>query len=159
MANVGAARRLPWSLGIMGLPDFARLAIAAVAGLIAPFVWAELLIWWSVYVYTPMLKMAWSAFALKGAPVFWMNTLLESVVFGALFGLALWALGRPKSLRVVAVFSIAFLIAFFAPPFVTSTAEEMLAGAWISAPSIVLLFATIVGTCYALQRRSETADA
>src|SRR5262249_54210335 len=134
-------------------------AIAAVAGVIAPYVWTELLIWWGIYVYTPMLKTVWSAFALRGLPVFWFNTLLESVVFGALFGLALWALGRPKTLRFVAVFGIAFLIAFFAPAFVTSNTEEILAGAWISAPSTVLLFGTMVATCYVLQRRRKTADA
>ena len=53
----------------MSLPDFARLAIAAVAGVIAPYVWTELLIWWGIYVYTPMLKLVWSVFALKGPPV------------------------------------------------------------------------------------------
>ena len=141
-------------------PDFARFAIAAAAGVIAPYVWTELAVWWGIYVNPTVLETVWTVFALRGPPVFWMNIAVESVVFGALFGVGLWMLGSAKLSWTVAIFSIAFLVAFYGPGFGTwdSTDNEMLAIA-LTAPSVVLLLAATAGTCRMLPRRKQVADA
>src|SRR6266705_5959138 len=121
--------------------DLARLVAAAVAGVIAPYVWVEFAGLWAVHIYIPLTKLAWSLFALKGPLVFWTNTALESIVFGTLFGLGLWALGSTKLPRLIAIFSVGFVVTFFGFELAVSdtTGDEKLAFALIAAPSVVLL--------------------
>jgi len=71
----------------------------------------------------------WTVFALRGPLVFWIDTALEAIVFGVLFGVGLWALGSAKLPRLVAFFSIAFLVTFFDFELTTSNAlgDEKLA--------------------------------
>ena len=142
-------------------PDLARLAIAVTAGVIAPYVWVEFVGLWAVHVYAPLIKLVWSVFAWKGSLVFWINTALESIALGALFGLGLWALGSTKLPRLVALFSVGFLVTFFGFELAVSnaTGEEKLAVASIAAPSVVLLLAVTAGTCWVLPRRKEVVGA
>jgi|SRR5216684_2308414 len=141
--------------------DLARLAAAAAAGVIAPYVWVEFAGLWAVHVSVPLIKIAWSVFTLKGPLVFWTNTVLGSIVLGTLFGLGLWALGSTKLPGLIALFSLGFLVTFFGYELAVSdtTGDEKLAFALIAAPSVVLLLAATAGTCWVLPRRKETAGA
>ena len=141
-------------------PDFARFAIAAAAGVIAPYVWTELAVWWGIYVNPTVLETVWTVFALRGPPVFWMNIAVESVVFGALFGVGLWMLGSAKLSWTVAIFSIALPCGVLRSRIrdLGLTDNEMLAIA-LTAPSVVLLLAATAGTCRMLPRRKQVADA
>ena len=141
--------------------DLARFATAAAAGVIAPYIWVELVGLWALHVYIPLTKLVWTVFALRGPLVFWIDTALEAIVFGVLFGVGLWALGSAKLPRLAAVFSIAFLATFFGFELATSNAlgDEKLALVSIAAPSVVLLLAVTAGTCWVLPRRKEMVGA
>ena len=145
----------------MRAPDLARHAAAAAAGVMAPYVWVELVGLWAIYVYIPLTKILWSVFALRGPLVYWMNTALESVFLGALFGLVLWALGSTKLPQLVALFAIAFLVTFYGFEFATSNdnGDATLALVSITGPSVVLLLAAMAATCWVLPRHKETPGA
>lgn len=141
--------------------DLARLILAAVAGLLAPYIWGELVGLWAVHVFIPLTKLAWSIFASKGQLVVWVNTALKSIVFGTLFGFGLWVLGRNMLARVVGLFTVGFLVTFFGFALLAGTATdtERLALVTITAPSVLLLLAATAGTCWALPRRKAVAGA
>ena len=121
--------------------------VAAVAGLLAPFVLVELLGLFAIHVWFPLSKYLWTAHGIATAKL-WIDAsaifdiLISAVVgLGIAFGVARLCRGKPVPLWLV--FTGAFLVSLIVPTLFDREYNELL---WfLSRPfiSVFLLFAAL----------------
>jgi multisubunit Na+/H+ antiporter MnhF subunit len=115
--------------------------LPALFGLVAPYLWVNALGWLALYSYEDLYLWIWDSLGVKGAVVYHMLSVIETIVFALFFGVALRFLSGPTWRKPVVAFSSGFVSILLV--------EAIRSGAPHLSTSIVFGFAALlVGTVF-----------
>ena len=118
-----------------------KYVASSLFGLFAPYLWVNALGWLVLYSYEDLYLWIWDSFGVKGAVVYHALSVIETIMFASLFGVALRLLSGPTWRQPVVAFSSGFIAILLV--------EAIQSGAPHLSASIVFGFAALlVGTVF-----------
>ena len=99
----------------MALSPNIRIVLAFALGAVAPYLWLEVMFWWSSHFYSPVIHWLWQAFTIKGPWLASFSGAIYSVACAIVLSVALRLIAGRSWLKASVAFCAAFLLSFYVP--------------------------------------------